>query len=135
MDFIKVYDLTNESQFIESVQYATLNKPNFGLKIKDSLLFGTAEWFEAIKKGKIQSFEIDGIIQKIGFSGQNNERVEYIVKDDRTGEEITQNVKGKRKLYQIGKRVRMKYVIQELKKPPSKEYRFQKEFLTIEIEV
>jgi len=67
-EFIKVYDLKNNNHYMEDIQNATLKSDKFGLKITNGL-FGSNEWWEAIDRGSIKKYTVEGVITKIFMSG------------------------------------------------------------------
>jgi hypothetical protein len=117
MEFIELYDLREDTEKILSVQNATLNTQDFGLKVENGLLFGTEKWFEAINSGQIKMIELKGTITDVKKVGMNNDSREIEVTDDLTGEKSIWGTKGKWKYYQINKKVEIKYVIQKFKTP------------------
>jgi hypothetical protein len=112
-NFIKIYDLKNDTKHIIEVQDATLYTDKFGLKSEHGL-FGTDDWWEAIKQGAIKKISVEGVISRIFMSGHNDfPEFEVVSKNGRT---IWHRL-GDNKYYALGKRAKIVYVNQEFKKP------------------
>lgn len=115
-NLIKVYDLKKAKDRIEAVQKATLETDDYGL-VPEHGLFGSHEWWKAIDKGVIPIHTIEGIISRVYMSGHNDypefEIDDRVEKTSWAREAIERNHYD---MYQVGKRVRLSYVIQKFKK-------------------
>ena len=121
---IQIYDLRRDVEYIQLVQKATVETKDFGL-IPEHGLFGSAEWWEAVKRGRIPVRTITGKVSRVYLSGHNDYE-EFEIDDGhaktswtRTTSE-TDNVSltrvEKASLYQVGAPVRLTYVMQKPKK-------------------
>lgn len=118
-------DLEHDQERVKQTQALTLDesKPFFGLKGKHGL-FGSSEWWENIRNGRINTAQVLSVIQGSHFAGQDSRWGDEINSvtlklDDGsiTSEGIYANAKRDRKLYVAGARVAMLYVLEELKMP------------------
>ena len=128
--WIKVYDLSDDDELVAKVQNATLNTTDFGL-VPEIALYGSTEWWEAISNGLIQKHEIEGEITRIFSSGDTN-WPQFEVDGD--GEKTVWTRFGDHRLYVIGRRVKLEYVVQKPKKSWTGRPH-QNEVLTISVEV
>jgi hypothetical protein len=111
-DVIKIYDLKRDDERVRQIQQATLEKTDFGL-VPDPALFGSSEWWQAIKLGIIPVQTIKGVISKVFMSG-HNDFPEFEIDD---GKEKTQwERRGIEEAYTVGRSVPLKYVVQKFKK-------------------
>jgi hypothetical protein len=109
---LEIYNLANEAERIKKVQHATLHTEQYGL-VPEHGLFGSPEWWEAVRKGTIPTVHIDGIISRI-FMGSMGDWPEFEI--DAGGEKTTWTREGMpREAYAIGRRVCLDYVIQKAK--------------------
>lgn len=129
----ELYNLENDSRQIKIIQDASLDKKSYaGFKIEDDLLFGTKDWFEAIKNGKIKKYIICGKISKISSSG-HNDYPEFEIKNDRG---VTVWARGGiDSLYQLGQYVELTYVEQKYKRPSDITGKIYKCVIQIKVEV
>lgn len=100
---------------IKILQQASNNESTeFGLKIENRLLVGTAEWFEAIEKGLIELKTLKGKIAKVFMSG-HNDWPECKVESDEGLSNWTRL--GTDEYYVEGKRIEIDFVFQKFNKP------------------
>jgi len=128
--WIKAYDLSDDDEQVAKVQNATLNTSDYGL-VPEVALYGSAEWWEAISNGLIQKHTIDGVITDVFTSGDSN-WPQFEV--DNNGVKTDWTRFGDQSLYEVGRRVKLEYVVQKVKKAwigsP-----YQNEVLTISVEM
>ena len=111
-DLIKIYDLKMDKERVRQIQKATLETTEFGL-VPDPALFGSDEWWGAIKLGRIPVQTVKGVISRVFMSG-HNDFPEFEIDD---GKEKTQwERRGIEEAYTVGRSVLLKYVIQKFKK-------------------
>ena len=128
--WIKVYDLSDDEELVTKVQNATLNTTDFGL-VPEIALYGSTEWWEAISNGLIQKHEVEGVIASVFSSGDSN-WPQFEV--DANGEKTVWTRFGDHGLYEVGRRVKLEYVVQKPKKSWTGSP-YQNEVLTISVEV
>ena len=110
--WIKVYDLAQDKELLAKIQKATLNTDNYGF-VSEIALFGSEEWWSAIKKGLIPKYEIFGTISRIYMSG-HNDWPEFEIDSGR--EKTSWTRVGNDEFYKVGSKVKLEYVIQKAKK-------------------
>jgi len=121
---IQIYDLRRDVEYIQLVQKATVETKDFGL-IPEHGLFGSAEWWEAVKRGRIPVRTITGKVSRVYLSGHND--YEEFEIDDGHAKTSGLGLPPKRTtsvsrewrkpLYnQVGAPVRLTYVMQKPKK-------------------
>jgi hypothetical protein len=111
-DLIKIYDLKRDQERVRQIQKATLETKDFGL-VPDPALFGSPEWWQAIKLEKTPVLTIKGVISKVFMSG-HNDFPEFEIDD---GKQKTQwERRGIEEAYTVGRGVLLKYVIQKFKR-------------------
>lgn len=128
--WIKVYDLSDDDELVEKVQNATLNTTDFGL-VPEIALYGSTEWWKAISHGRIKKHEIEGIITSVFSSGDSNWPQFEI---DSNGKKTVWTRFGDHSLYEVGRRVRLEYVVQKPKKSWTGSP-YQNEVLSISVEI
>jgi hypothetical protein len=112
-DFVKVYDLARDREYIERIQKATVEASELALRT-DHGIFGSAKWWSAIRDGTVPTQRVEGTISRVGrnpLSDWPDFEVEA------KGERSTWALEGDLKMYQVGKRVRVEYVTQRYQKP------------------
>jgi hypothetical protein len=114
---IKIYDLKNDHRYIEAIQKATLNTPNFGFKPNNGL-FGSSEWWAAVQNGVIPAKIIEGKISNISM-GCNRDFPEFEISSATETKGWPRF--GDSDAYKIGKKARITYIVQERKQPLGKE--------------
>ena len=110
----EIYNLKDDSSYIKRVRDASLDKSSSsGLKIEDGLLYGTEDWFNAIKSGHIKTQVISGIISKVYMAG-HNDFPEFEI--DSNGSKTCWALKGIDSEYIVGRHVELIYAIQKFKR-------------------
>lgn len=71
MDWIKIYDLSEDHRHIEAVQRATEDAGPFGLK-PEPALFGSSEWWRAVESGVLPKHWVTGVIQTPLWTGMGD---------------------------------------------------------------
>lgn len=111
---VKIYDLRNDERTIRAIQGATLNTKKYGLR-PDHGLFGSQEWWLAIKSGAVPKQMVDGTISRVYMSGHNDfPQFDMTTDDGRTTSWIRE---GDDKHYIVGKRAKIIYVLQKFRQP------------------
>lgn len=126
----RVYDLERElkedPEQVALAQALTLDKgrPLMGLKGSGGL-FGSAEWWDSIITGRIQTKVVSGTIERTYFAGQDSrwgdEVNSFTMKQDDGSlidESIYTNERRDAKLFVPGARVFVAYALDELKAQP-----------------
>ncbi len=109
--FIHVYDLERDREYVERVQAATVQAGEFALRT-DNGLFGSSQWWAAIRDGTVPTERIEGTIEQLY---QKGEWPEFSV--DADGERTSWAMDGDIARYDVGKRVRIEFVTLEYQKP------------------
>jgi hypothetical protein len=123
-----VYDLNEDSETIQLVQKATLETDHFGL-IPEVALFGTPEWWEAIRDGRIAKVVVEGRIRRLLSSG-HKDWPEFEI-EEKSGAVSRWTLVGNTDSYREGSRARIEYVMQKAKAGPLGPVREQKNVLRI----
>lgn len=117
-------DLKADPQHVELAQALTLNsaKPEMGLKGKHGL-FGSDTWWTNLRMGKIPTLEISGKIERAYCAGQGDTGAANTIDlrtDDGSLEMVGIYLNDERDvgLFQLGRRARILYALDELKKQP-----------------
>lgn len=129
MNMKRIYDLRDDHDLVAKVQSATLTTTDFGI-IPEIALYGSQEWWQAIEDGRIPRHVIDGVITDVFTSGESNWPQFEI---DCDGSRTVWTRFGDPQSYEIGKRVKLTYVVQKPKKSWTGDP-YQKEVLSIDIE-
>jgi hypothetical protein len=108
-EWVKVYDLMEDTETIQLVQRATLNTKEFGLE-PDVALYGSDEWWRAVSDGRIAKHSVNGIISHLYMSG-HGDWPEFEV--DSGGEKTRWTRVGDQSLYELGRKVKVEYVLQK----------------------
>ena len=114
-----VYSLRDQRDYIVQVQAASLSSKPFGLKITHGL-FGSEEWWRNIETGVIPVIGYAGTITRLFRAGMHNESecFEMLTNDGRSFQyDCKATDKKDRKLYRVGARIELSFVLQELKQP------------------
>jgi hypothetical protein len=106
------YDLANDNETIALVQRATLTTKDFGL-VPDVALFGSDEWWAAVKDGRIPRHEVHGLISRVFVSG-HNDWPEFELNSN--GAKTTWTRMGNQALYVEGREAKVEYVLQRPRK-------------------
>ncbi|WP_145964096.1 hypothetical protein [Chromobacterium phragmitis] len=127
----RVYDLAGalkrKPDYVKAVQEMTLNtsKPFLGLKGIHGL-WGSDQWWESIRSGRLTVKTVTGVILEMVFSGQDarwgDQTNSFNLKLEDGSvvlESIYTHEKTDRKLFRPGAKVVIAYVLDELKKQPS----------------
>lgn len=110
---VEIYSLTRDSEQICKVQRATLNTTDYGL-VPEHGLFGSEEWWDAIRTGKLPTIRIEGVIARTHMGSMNDWPVFDVDSGGRKSSWTRQGIPFE--AYVVGKRVRLDYVIQKAKK-------------------
>lgn len=109
MEWVKVYDLTEDRQFIELVQRASRDSGPFGLEQKPAL-FGSPEWWQAIESGEVPKHWVEGVVERPLWTGMNDFPEVEIREDSGV---VSRWVRwGDPSQYSKGRRVRLCWVMQ-----------------------
>ena len=111
--YAEIYNLKEDLTIIDLIQEASLdNSSRSGLKIKNGLLFGTREWFNAIESGIIKKNVVTGLISKVYMTGHNDYPQFDIINENGKSEWSRY---GQDDEYIVGRKIKLYYVEQELK--------------------
>jgi hypothetical protein len=111
----EIYNLKKDIERIKKVQEASLNdNSRSGYKIENQLLFGTNEWFNAIKIDMIQKHVVKGIISKVYTSG-HDDFPEFEIENNEC--KTTWTREGLDSAYKVGRNIELIYVEQKYKRP------------------
>lgn len=116
-------ELAQDPQQVEKAQALTLDKsrPTMGLKGSHGL-FGSPVWWENIENGSLPTKNISGTIKRTYIAGQDESEVDNafdLLCDDGSiiQESCYVNNQSNISIYQAGRRVLIKYALDELKQP------------------
>lgn len=115
---VEIYNLADEREHIRKVQRATLNTTDYGLVVvPEHGLFGSEQWWEAIRTGKLPTVRIEGVTTRV-YMGSMNDWPEFEIESGGSKTTWTRHVhRGEDdRFYVVGKRVCLEYVIQHAKK-------------------
>lgn len=114
-EFSTAYKFQEDIEAIKRVQEVSGDpKSDYGFKTENDLFIGTKEWFQATEDGRISKETLIGTISKVYIAGHNDwPEIEIKSKD---GISIWTR-EGIDKLYKVGKRIEIDFVIQKLKRP------------------
>jgi hypothetical protein len=110
---IVVYLLRHDKQRVEAVQHATTTTHKFGI-MRTHGLFGSDEWWQKIKSGKLAIHTLSGIITRLREGGMRD-MPELVVRSDDGTESCWLRVSDNEKLnafYTVGGRIEIDYVLQ-----------------------
>ena len=110
-EFIHVYALERDREYVERVQAGTVAAGDLAL-CTDNGLFGSSQWWAAIRKGTVPTERIEGTIVKLYKQG---EWPEFAVESD--GQRTSWAMDGDVSHYEGGKRVRIDFVTLEYQNP------------------
>ena len=115
-NLVEVYNLTNDQEHVRKVQRATQNTTDYGL-VPEHGLFGSDEWWESVRSGKIPTIRIEGVISRV-YMGSMNDWPEFEI--DSNGRRTTWTRQVNRReaaaAYVVGRKVRLECVMQKAKK-------------------
>jgi len=69
--WLKIYDLWNDTPRIEAIRQASLHAPNAGL-VSEHGLFASEDWWQAVSQGRIPRYVAEGYIAPIQAAGPND---------------------------------------------------------------
>lgn len=114
-------ELAHDPEHVRTVQALTLNasKPLLGLLGRHGL-FGSPEWWASVEAGRIPVREVSGVISRVWFAGQDSggpaNTVDFVDDDGVVHQgAIRLNEKRDRSHYVVGRRIRYRYALDELK--------------------
>ncbi len=119
-------ELKRDPAYMRDVQAASLDndRPLMGLKATHGL-FGSDEWWESIRSGRIRTVHVTGIIRELIFAGQDarwGDSINSFELETEDGTLVLESVyvqnKIDRKLFRVGAKVSCWYALQELKRQP-----------------
>lgn len=123
--FKLVFQLSEEHKknfyLVKETQELTLDKSRPFMGLKGTFgLYGSEEWWNSIKNGRIKSYIITGKICRLYEAGQDNEgeiNSFTLISDSKKlwDEGIYLNNSNDISLFKIGKRVKILYILNELK--------------------
>jgi hypothetical protein len=125
-EWVKVYDLAEDYETIRLIQRATLNTKEFGLE-PEVALYGSDEWWQAVKDGRIPTHSVSGVISSVYMTG-HGDWPEFEI--DSGNEKSRWTRVGDQSQYGPGRRVKVEYVVQKRRTNVLGELR-QKEVLRI----
>ncbi len=113
---VEVYSLAKDTEHVRKVQRATLNTTDYGL-VPEHGLFGSDEWWEAIRTGKLPTICVEGVISCVRM-GSMNDWPGFEIDSNGSKTNWTRHVHSAEddRFYVAGKRVCLEYVIQHTKK-------------------
>ena len=113
-DWVEVYDLARDREYLERLQLATLESSEFAL-VSDHGLPGSGQWWTAVREGSIPTRHLDGTISDVRVAGNWPE-----FEVDADGELTTWCLEGDVKSYRVGIGVRIDYLLQRCRHAPEK---------------
>ncbi len=116
-EFLQVYDLKRDREYVERVQKACVEKSEFALADGHGL-FGSAAWWDAVHRGALPIRRVEGTIVQISKQAGWPE-----FELDSGGERSTWALDGRVESYKLGKQARVELVTQEFLKPRSESER------------
>ena len=111
-DWVVAYDLATDQETISQVQRATLITKDFGL-VPEVALYGSDEWWAAIRDGRIPKHEVTGSISRLYMTG-HGDWPEFEL--DSNGTKTTWTRMGNQAVYAEGKEAKIEYVMQKLRR-------------------
>jgi hypothetical protein len=107
--WVVAYNLATDHDTISQIQQATLRSKNFGVH-SEVALFGSHEWWEAIKDGRIPSYEVSGTISRLFMTG-HGDWPEFELNNNESKTSWTRVGNGL--AYAEGNAARVEYVVQK----------------------
>lgn len=133
MKWHTIYDLSKDNRLVMQIQKATLDTTDYGI-LPEIALFGSPEWWDAVKDGRIPTYKVEGTISKIN---DNIRGAWPVCEIDSNGERTEWTRYGEDAFYQVGRRICIEYIYQRLK--PSRFLKFvgdrQKVVLKVSIQI
>ena len=113
--FVEVYTLADDHARIRKVQRATLNTQDYGL-VPEHGLFGSEEWWDAIRSGEISTIRVEGIVSRV-YMGSMNDWPEFEIDAGGRKTRWTRHVHRREDdaAYVVGRKVRLEYIVQKAK--------------------
>jgi hypothetical protein len=71
MEWIKVYDLTTDQDYLERVQHA-LSRTEDSAQGRNRHVFGSSDWWSAVETGELETHWITGVIKRPLWTGMND---------------------------------------------------------------
>ncbi len=105
-EWVEVYDLARDREYLERLQLATIKSNEFAL-VSEHGLPGSEQWWTAVHEGSIPTQGVEGTINDIRVVG---DWPEFEV--DANGELTTWCLEGDIKSYRVGIGVRVEYLVQ-----------------------
>lgn len=127
-EWIVAYDLAKDDEKTSIVQKATLTTTDFGV-VPEVALFGSPEWWAAIRDGRIPCYEVCGTISRLYMTG-HRDWPEFEV--DCNGSKTSWTRWGNPSAYAEGRTARIEYVFQKLRREPHETH---KQVLRIRVKV
>ena len=103
------YDLARDEETVALVQRATLTTRDFGV-VPDVALFGSNDWWMAIRDGRIQKHVVSGTISRLFMTG-HGDWPEFELNSG--GAKSNWTRVGDQGLYAEGKEARVEYILQK----------------------
>ena len=114
MEWHTVYELSKDNTSVMQIQRATLETADYGF-LSDIALFGSPEWWEAVRDGRIPTYTVTGFISRVN---ENIRGAWPVCEVNSDGEKTEWTREGDDAAYQVGRRIYIEYVYQRGK--PSK---------------
>ena len=120
-------ELKRDPAHMRGVQAASLDndRPLMGLKPIHGL-FGSDEWWESIRSGRIRTVHVTGTIRELVFAGQDarwGDSINSFELEKEDGSTLLESIyvqeKADRKLFRVGAKVSCWYALLELKRQPA----------------
>jgi len=114
MEWVKVYDLANDQDYIERVQQTISRTEGSGLE-RNRPLFGSPEWWSAVESGELESHWVTGLIKRPLWTSMNDfPEVEI---EEESGRVSVWTRRGDVTQYSLGRAIRIRWVTEKRKKP------------------
>jgi hypothetical protein len=128
MEWVKVYDLAKDQEYMERVQHAAISWiPESGGQGRP--MFGSPEWWNTVESGELESHWVTGSIRRPLWTGMND--FPEVEVEEESGRVSLWARRGNVTEYSKGRGIRIRWVTQKRKKP-SKD---MAEEMTIVVEV
>ena len=104
--WLKVYDLSEDTETVDLIRHASLQKADFGF-VPDVAIFGSEEWWAAIRDGRIKQHTLEGTISRVLMAGHGD----WPEVEVQSAHEVTRWTRvGNQGAYVVGKPIRIEYV-------------------------
>lgn len=134
-------ELTADPERAELAQALTLNanRPLLGLRGRHGL-FGSAEWWESIKSGRMPLRHVSGVITRVYFVGMDAEsepNAVDLLDDDGVlqSQGVYLNRASDRPMYAKGRRIEFLYALDELKAQPGPDGKTNYSEIALEVSI